>query len=356
MRHAVEGHRTLRRKRLERLRAQSPGIEAALAAYSRLPTDQLYEVRVREGFIASARPRDGAMKAEHFGADPWSVQAVSDAADSGATSPHAEDEPTGINTRTPLARLIHRRSRALALYSTILFVLHAESAAGLRVQNRHGTTTADPNQQAQDSWARLAGMGHANVRARRARAVRAIAELNTVGLIRLSSDALRPFDGFTTLREDATEKGYTVPGDTHRASLRLPGWLFLQGWHLVLEPREWATLLVLTHAGIGQHLAENGFPLMPDRRRTAYLLSDECYESIHELQEFGLIKIIDLMPGRRYGRVNPVRGRRADVEDHDLPILPYRFQLRTNTGPPRRNALDQVIRCLQNSSAPPRFR
>jgi hypothetical protein len=53
-----------------------------------------------------------------------------------------------------------------------------------------------------------------------------------------------------------------------------------------------------------------GVALPETVRRSTYELSDEAYQTIHELEEFGLIKIHDLMPGRRFGRFD-----RSKVDD-----------------------------------------
>lgn len=94
-------------------------------------------------------------------------------------------------------------------------------------------------------------------------------------------------------------------------------------------------------------------------REQKYGLSGEAYESIHELDEFGLIDIHDPMPERRRGKIRswrPVRGRRILDSSAATPVS-YRLIVRDVD--PEARALDTVmaklqIHCLLVSIKPPR--
>ena len=75
---------------------------------------------------------------------------------------------------------------------------------------------------------------------------RALQELARHGLVeRGRPRTLHRFEGFKLLSDSGDGTAYTVPGDSRRAALYLPPTFFLNGWHLVLEPREIATWLML---------------------------------------------------------------------------------------------------------------
>src|SRR5690606_34993850 len=100
------------------------------------------------------------------------------------------------------------------------------------------------------------------------------------------------FTGWTMATEDGAGRRYEVPGDSGpaNATVRVPAWFFLQGWHLVLEPREIATFLMILD--MKQSLPRVVFVGIPTKtRRNHYCLPDDTYsESIHELHDFGLIE------------------------------------------------------------------
>ena len=76
--------------------------------------------------------------------------------------------------------------------------------------------------------------------------LRALDILHKARLVDLRhSGTHKDYEHWVLLRDDATERPYTVPGPTQRSVLRLPVSFFYHGWHLVLEPAEIAVLLAL---------------------------------------------------------------------------------------------------------------
>jgi hypothetical protein len=158
----------------------------------------------------------------------------------------------------------------------------------------------------------------------------------------------RSYERFDLLADDGTEQPYFVPHRTG-GDVLLPKQFFLNGWHLVLEPRELVMYLAICDAQArARH--PGGVILAEASRALHYCISGEVYGAIHELDEFGLIKVVDPMPHRRRGRVRPPR---EPLDDGWAP-LPYRLQLRSRGLTP--NAYDTVRTALTTHPTPPNSR
>lgn len=115
----------LRQSRLKRLNAEENCIKRAVEAYRMLDAGNVPGVRLRRGFVylEKARPPRGRR--------PEDDEDVTDALTV------ADKLRLDIESRPPLTRLIHRRSRNLALLLTGIYVSHLETEPGSRAQNRH---------------------------------------------------------------------------------------------------------------------------------------------------------------------------------------------------------------------------
>ena len=117
--------------------------------------------------------------------------------------------------------------------------------------------------------------------------------------------------------------------------------------------RKIATLLVIGHQialhGARRDDSPQGIAIPRKVRTENYGLTDEVYVSIHELQEFGLIKIVDPMPNRRRGRFKPV----SSEGESSFDPVPYRFLLELPAFD--QNAFATVTSAL-GAAKPPRFR
>jgi hypothetical protein len=161
------------------------------------------------------------------------------------------------------------------------------------------------------------------------------------------------YEGFQLLREDASQRAYTVPGDEAKDALTLPASFFLNGWHLILEPREIAMLLTILHAQ-RLHLPRRrnqarGVAVPEKLRCTRYGISGEVYDSIHQLKVFGLIDIIDIMSNRAGGKVAPKREyvmRRNEVVVVVMPPSPVPYEFTVKLDVPEHDAFKAVLDCL----------
>src|SRR5262249_28078241 len=190
-----------------------------------------------------------------------------------------------IQTRPSLTKLVNRKTNALSLLLTIIYIAQLECQPGRIFRNRHNNAIAKPNA---PSWATLAGLGVAPLRVRRVRVTRALRELADIGLVLIGPSGERDrFEGFRLYREDGTQKRYTPPGQHVGNVVRLPASFFLNGWHLVLEPREIAVLLAITELTnrtlrSRRRDHEHSVALPESVRWTRYGLSGEVYEAVHE--------------------------------------------------------------------------
>ena len=261
-------------------------------------------------------------------------------------------------TRPPCAKLLMRRTHALASYLTMIYVAHVEAVHGTPGRdNKHANAT---RVNGQDSWAVLCGRWAPNIRARRARITRDLEELLAAELVSIrTKGAQGRYERFGLLSDDGTGRPYQLPRSTQDSStLGLPAAFFTQGWHLVLTPAEIGVLLMARHA-VRPHSGSTdapGAPVTRMKRWQVYGISGEAYSAIHELREFGLLAVHDTMPNRRRGKLRtPPPEERAALEDAGESLAPVPYHLA-----PRpdsmfyRPALATVHASLLNYPAPPR--
>jgi hypothetical protein len=221
----------------------------------------------------------------------------------------AVDQRQDIDTRPPMTRLVWREGWGLPLYLTAVFEAHCAAQAGRRIDDRERPLAIGPREPWKDPWSRLLG-DPASSRNRRVHVTRALQQLDRRGLVELGRPGtLHRFEGFKLLSDSGDESTYTVPGDSRQA-LYLPPTFFLNGWHLVLEPREIATWLMLYELATYHPGRQDGVGVVEGERWGWYGVTGETYEAHHELAEFGLLQLNETMPDRRRGRL-PLTGPRS---------------------------------------------
>jgi hypothetical protein len=309
-------------------------VRRALSEYEALDKGNVPMIAFRHDFVRLRQARD--------------VQELS-------TDDDAEVQPGGVvarrrarelASRPPLTRLVNRRSNALALLMTGVYVAHLEVGPGgmIRSDRRNATKVGGLV-----PWSALAGMNAPrDSRARRARVTRAIDELVVAELASIGSVGSRGrYDRWKLLSDSGSEQPYQAPGETARRCVRLPASFFLRGWHLVLEPTEVAVLLaVMDLTGRiefrGRRQSDGvGVALPRSVRRDFYGISGETYTHVHELVEFGLLELHDTMPHRRAGKVRPkvtiaqasepaggVGDESRNADDDSAAPEPYRFVIK----------------------------
>jgi hypothetical protein len=322
----------VRAKRLAELKARQESITRATALYAELDSGDHPEVRIRSSFIRLDKrraPRD-------------------------SSQPYASTRERDLKTRPPLTKLIHRPSNALAVLMTAFYVAHLENEPGKKVVNNRRNNFAD-------GWSDLSGLldPAATSKENNLRATRALGKLADCNLVAIGKPGTRNrFENFQLKRENGRgDKNYKVPGLSlaGKEALVLPAQFFYYGWHLVLTQEELATFLVIAmdsqrHPWRRSTQVEDlGIGLSRTVRWGDYGLAGEAYGSIHELQEFGLIDVIDPMPGRRSGKIK--KPKKADMRAYRLIWPPEDWSTTADIPGP---AVDVVIKCLEESPAPPR--
>jgi hypothetical protein len=366
-----------RQRRAERLRSEAGAIRRATQQYLLIDRGLVEHVALAEGFVrvpddvAQQRRADrtgevligddidqvgaGAGEPGDSSAEGRELIAEQDAHDAETRSARQ------LLTRPPLTRLINRSSHAaVSVLLTAIYLAHVEGEPGSAYVNRHRNHLGAG---LEASWVTLCGLfGAPGKRARRARLTRALTRLNEHGFVQLGA-APQPFEGWSLLAESGSGRAYQVPGSGRSDVLRLPSTFFSRGWHLVLEPREIATLLALRDLTRRLRYKDQaavereGVALPESVREDRYGISGEVYESVHELEEFGLLTIYDPMPNRRRGKVRKATAQQqADSLDSEssLAPLPYRFKL-TPESIFEQNALDVVQKRLSDNALPPRL-
>jgi hypothetical protein len=279
----------------------------------------------------------------------------------------AVDQHQDIDTRPPMTRLVWREGWGFPLYLTAVFEAHCAAQAGRRIDDRERPLATGPRGDPwKEPWSRLLG-DPASSRNRRVHVTRALEQLAHHGLVELGRPrTLHRFEGFKLLSDSGDGTAYTVPGDSRRAALYLPPTFFLNGWHLVLDPREIATWLMLYELATYHTARQDGVGVVEGERWGRYGVTSETYEAHHELAEFGLLQLNETMPDRRRGRL-PLTGPRswqakqrrpaaeataAGEEQEGQRREAYRFFV--NPGALDRDAFDTVSNALR-SVWPPRF-
>jgi hypothetical protein len=347
-RRAAETARASRQSRLRRLQTGRDAVRYALEAYRALDDGHRPMIALRQGFVYLADPRPTLPDV-----DTEAVQDPKERTKSRLTR--------DIETRPPLTKLVNRKTNALSLLLTTIYIAHLECQPGRTFRNVHRNAITKPEA---PSWATLAGLGATSLRTRRVRVTRALHELADAGLVEIGTPGERDrFEGFWLNREDGTQTRYTPPGEHAAEVVVLPASFFLNGWHLVLEPKEIAALLAiveLTNRILGSRQRDNerGVALPRSVRWTRYGLSGEVYEAVHELDEFGLIDIRDTMPRRRRGKLKlSTQQQREYAERHggSLAPEPYQFVYDTIGSAFQREAARVVLGSLKANPLPPRM-
>jgi hypothetical protein len=289
----VEQRRLLRNQaRAQALKDNESAIRKALEAYRRLEDPDIQDVRLRTRFIYTD---DKRRQAPHN--PPYSLAA-------------------DVETRPMMTKLVARRSQALKLLLTVIYVAHMHASPGSAFDNNHPNTLAEHGR---PPWLVLSGMSpdvpfqhRRYLRRSLNSALDRLAASNVVALAKTTQTAGR-YNGFTVMREDGSGHRYTVPAGqvtSTGAAVVLPVDFFRQGWHLVLTDLEIVTLLAIidltgftANVARSDDVAEVGVGLGIDLRRDRYGLSGEAYHSIHMLHQVGIIDVVDPMPQRRNGRL-----------------------------------------------------
>lgn len=343
--------RATRRRRLANLGERKEAVERALAAYQGMDRGQNPVIGLRVGSVRLPRPRP---------AQPDPDDEPEEDPARRARSRLARD----LATRPPVTRLVHRKSNALPLLLTGIYVAHLEGTPGQAFSNGHRNAT---RMTGAESWATLAGLhtsGKSGPRNRRVRVTRALAQLEAAGLVETGRERLRDrFEFFRLNREDGSQRQYTIPGANAPDTVHLPASFFLNGWHLALEPAEIAVLLAIIdlgqriRAGPRRDREESGVALPRSVRWGTYGISGEVYEAVHELAEFRVIELNDPMPTRRRGRFRPFTEEQQDIAlsyGYWPGPVPYRFIYDGGTIFSQR-AADVITTALTRNPAPPRL-
>jgi len=336
------------RRRLE-LERREGEIRRALEAYRGLPgggVDVWVELRSEFVALREYRPLPPAL-----------------GGDEGDEPDEPSDRATLLRddyrTRPPCAKLLMRRTHALASYLTMIYVAHLEAADGNPGRaNKHANAT---RVNSQDSWAVLCGRWAPNIRARRARMTRDLDELLAAELVSIKTKGTQGrYERFGLLSDDGTGRPHQLPRSTPESgTLGLPAAFFTQGWHLVLTPAEVGVLLMARHA-VRPHTGSTdppGAPITRTKRWQVYGISGEAYSAIHELHEFGLLRVHDTMPNRRRGKLRtPPAEERAALEQADESLAPVPYYLAPRPDSMfHRSAVATVHASLLDHPAPPRI-
>jgi hypothetical protein len=273
-----------RKKRRERLVDRKSGIDKASDALADLDAGDIPYVVVRSDFVSRPSPR---------------------------TWPPEDRRKEEIRSRPGNTRLLHERNpHAHGLFLGGLFVQQMDTIrAGLDPRR----TAASPRQNVFNtrdaaSWVTLTGLDGGHPRERRKRLNRALKALYDCDLVGLGRGA-HPYGNFRFNCEDGSGRAYKMPGEASQSDLLfLPVQFFTSGWHLVLPPAHLATFLAIARQADWVHYKrphESAAGIyLADQLRWSHLgLTDEAYETIHELEEFGLIDVFDPMSNRRRGRL-----------------------------------------------------
>ncbi len=352
----VERAAERRRNRLARLQERKTALREATMAIHRLSEagQHPHTVRLRRRFVRLETRRERDVDPERHpqraGRHPGRL---------------AADQRRDVDTRPPMTRLVWREGWGLPLYLTAVFEAHCAAQAGETIDDRERPLAIGPRVAGKDPWSRLLG-DPAGSRNRRVHVARALQELARHGLVELGRPrTLHRFEGFKLLSDSGDGTAYTVPGESGRP-LSLPPAFFLNAWHLVLEPREVVTWLMLHELASYHGGRQDGVAVVAGERWGWYGVTSETYEAHYELAEFGLLQLNETMPDRRRGRVplSGPRSRRAKAqrpaaeasaateqqEGHRLEA--YRFFVISNAF--ERDAFDTVSGALR-ATWPPRF-
>ena len=347
---SAEALQQSRQRRLAQLRSRGTAVQRAQEAYRAIDHGLRASFGIRSSFVRLAEPRADVPEPDGLADDDPSVR---------ARTFLAQD----LDSRPPMAKLLHRKTNALTLFLTAIYIAQLESGPGETFVNIHHNHTIYKGAK---SWATLAGLHldrKADSRNRRVRITRALEELRKAELVEVGPAGKRGrFEGFSLNCEDGTLKPYTSPGANAPSLLQLPASFFLNCWHIALEPNEIALLLAIidltqrTNSRLRYGRAQLSVALPRSVRWKYYGISGEAYASVHELAEFGLIEFYDEMPGRSRGKFMPL-SREDDEEGLGVAQYPepYRFGYERDGIVFNRDAYQVVAAALQNHPYPPRL-
>lgn len=319
---SVQPIKARRSKRLQLLEQKSAAIKRATDAYVVLDDGNVPWIGLRSGFIAL---------------DPSRSTPATDEREPVAVEPDEADRQRRrkLMGRPPLTRVAHRKSNALSLYLTAVYVAHQEVKAGGAFINtrRNLYRTKD----GQSGWIWLSGLSvPKEEHARRTRLRRALDQLVDAGLVNIDTPGTPGrYERWTLLADDGTSSVYRVPSEREPGSVRLPASFFYNGWHLALEPGEITMLLAIMHRcrWIGNESFWASLPLYV--KRGTYGLSGEMYLHAQQLVEFELVEFRDPMPNRRRGKIRPPAADPAEgstkpadeeAEGEKFAPVPYEFR------------------------------
>lgn len=347
MQRAIETHRAARAQRLKELTGRASSITSAMEEYERIDTKDVTEIRIPAGFVRLPEERPSSLWESALPYTPL-VQ------------------KREVTTRPPMTRLVNRDSNALSLLLTALFIAQLEGEPGTNYINGHPNTYVKSGSDNGPAWARLAAIEQPTdtLRLTRTRVVRALQALERHNIVapNLTSSGRKSWDPFRLKSADGSGGPHRVIGDGAHWKLRVdvPVGFFLQGWHLVLDPTEIVTFLAIVEMtrrqrGYPRRTAGDVGIALPIRvRRGWYGLSDEAYEAIHLLEEFGLIGIQDTMTGRNRGKIKAYADGDKDGSRAPEPyrlIYPAENEAAVFSEP----AIERVKRVLSTNRVPPRL-
>lgn len=365
MKKVVDRHRQTRQARVELLKSRSSAVRRATEKYAELdPKSVTRFVAIDREFIALQPHRPSK----------WA-------------QPNLDD----VSTRPPLTRLLnYRNPHALGAYLSALFVTQQVQVLNRNLAEQSRITHRRPNIFAEGAtapWATLVGLAEDGLkpRDRRRRLTRTLDALDANGLVALGAPGAGRYTTFELCSERGSGQPWTIAKGIGKGSaLLLPSEFFLRGWHLTLTSSELTTLLAIAEftSKLEQiplprgRKRERGVALPESVRWGRYGLSDETYQSIHELSEFGLISVVDPMTERKRGRVGQTRhpnrdhktDSKSDPAAESQVNLPYRLEYHIDTlntsnvlrpiAQARgltRDAVEVVTECMKRP-VPPRFR
>jgi hypothetical protein len=311
-----------RQRRLRELQASTRGFNRAVEQLVELTQEQPAELVIRRRFVRLPTPRPAPQESDE--------------------RPMAERINADVQSRPPCSALVHRPSLALSLYLSALLEAQARTpkAGALPARSRRPLV-------AREGWATLLGYSHLPAARRRERLRRALDQLEKRGLVLLGpARTHRRYDDFELQSDDGEGRNYTVPGKAQ--SFAVPLNFFTSGWHLVLEPREIATWLMLKEMTDflldPEAVNSDGVGVAPSQRHERYGITSEVYEAHRELTELGLLETIDTVPGRRHGRIDP--------SGEDTPSYLETLRFHINKEALSNNALEVALRQFKFPIAP----
>ena len=284
-----------------------PALRRAVDGYRAIDDGDVPQIALRQEFIRLREPRQ---------LDGSTADANIDRFEPSHQMARRRDE-LELVTRPPLTRMVHRSSRALALYLTAVYVAHLETRPGQVFPNqRHNVAQVGDLA----PWCRLAGMtGPSQSRAGRARVSRALDEVCSSQVANIREPGARNrYSSWIMLDDSGSEDAIHHLGKADGPWYVCLRASFIRVGTSYCQPTEIAMLL-----GSAGHehnwISVAAWPpmakvqLSPSRcARNFYGITGETYIHVHELEEFGLLQIFDPMPGRNAEEIRDTINSAAD--------------------------------------------